>query len=134
MRGFVIHEDYGLRNRNKKHIDHEIGLTFCGKRLIISMLKVVVEVPVRQRLKNSITTESSVCLILVLSGTRSFVYRKDFNMKYTIVFTHNPQDFFEGIEPEDLIVVQEATNEELEAEIVPMVDGGYKAIVFQAGE
>ena len=59
---------------------------------------------------------------------------RDFNMKYTIVFTHNPQDFFEGIEPEDLIVVQEATNEELEAEIVPMVDGGYKAIVFQAGE
>lgn len=55
-------------------------------------------------------------------------------MKYTIVFTHNPQDFFEGIEPDDLIVVQEATNEELESEIVPMVDGGYKAIVFQAGE
>ena len=51
-------------------------------------------------------------------------------MKYTIVFTHNPQDFFEGIEPEDLIVVQEATSEELESEIVPMVDGGYKAIVF----
>ena len=98
------------------------------------MLKVVVEVPVRQRLKNSITTENSVCLILVLSGTRSFAYIKDLNMKYTIVFTHNPQDFFEGIEPEDLIVVQEATNEELEAEIVPMVDGGYKAIVFQAGE
>lgn len=98
------------------------------------MLKVVVEVPVRQRLKNSITTESSVCLILVLSGTRSFAYRKDLNMKYTIVFTHNPQDFFEGIEPGDLIVVQEATNEELESEIVPMVDGGYKAIVFQVGE
>ena len=55
-------------------------------------------------------------------------------MKYTIVFTHNPQDFFEGIEPDDLIVVREATNEELEAKIVPMVDGGYKAIVFQAGE
>ena len=35
-----------------------------------------------------------------------------------------------GIEPEDLTVVREATNEELEAEIVPMVDGGYKAIVF----
>lgn len=50
-------------------------------------------------------------------------------MKYTIVFTHNPQDFFEGIEPEDLIVVREATSEELVAEIVPMVDGGYKAIV-----
>ena len=75
-----------------------------------------------------------MCLILVLSGTRSFAYRKDLNMKYTIVFTHNPQDFFEGIEPGDLIVVQEATNEELESEIVPMVDGGYKAIVFQAGE
>lgn len=61
------------------------------------------------------------------------VQRKDLNMKYTIVFTHNPQDFFEGIEPDDLIVVREATNEELEAEIVQMVDGGYKAIVFQAG-
>ena len=57
-------------------------------------------------------------------------YRKDISMKYTIVFTHNPQDFFEGIEPDDLIVVRESTNEELEAEIVPMVDGGYKAIVF----
>ena len=51
-------------------------------------------------------------------------------MTYTIVFTHNPQDFFEGIEPYDLIVVREATSEELEAEILPMVDGGYKAIVF----
>lgn len=43
------------------------------------MWKVVVEVPVRQRLKNSIATESSVCLILVLSGTRSFAYRKIMN-------------------------------------------------------
>ena len=51
-------------------------------------------------------------------------------MKYTIVFTHNLQDFFEGIEPEDLTVVREAAGEELEAEIVPMVDEGYKAIVF----
>ena len=51
-------------------------------------------------------------------------------MKYTAVLTQNPQDFFEGIETDDLIVVREATNEELEAEIVPMVDGGYKAIVF----
>ena len=56
--------------------------------------------------------------------------QKGHYMKYTIVFTHNPQDFFEGIEPEYLTVVREATNEELEAEIVPMVDGGYKAIVF----
>ena len=48
-------------------------------------------------------------------------------MKYTIVFTHNPQDFFEGIEPEDLIVVQEATNEELEAEIARVMSGyGYR--------
>ena len=51
-------------------------------------------------------------------------------MKYTIVFTHNPQDFFERIDPDDLIVVRESTNKELESEIVPMVDGGYKAIVF----
>lgn len=51
-------------------------------------------------------------------------------MKYTIVFTHNPQDFFEGIEPEDFTVIKEATDEELEVEIVQMVDGGYKAIVF----
>ena len=68
-------------------------------------------------------------------GERGFAaQRKDLNMKYTIVFTHNPQDFFEGIEPDDLIVVREATNEELQSEIVPMVDVGYKAIVFQAGE
>ena len=51
-------------------------------------------------------------------------------MKYTIVFTHNPRDFYEGIDPDDLIVVREATNEELASEIVPTVDGGYKAIVF----
>ena len=57
-------------------------------------------------------------------------YRKDISMTYSVVFTHNPQDFFEGIEPDDLIVVREVTNEELESEIVPMVDGGYKAIVF----
>ena len=63
-------------------------------------------------------------------NVRGLSYRKDFNMKYSIVFTHNPQDFFEGIDPDDLIVVREATNEELESEIVPMVDGGYKAIVF----
>ena len=56
--------------------------------------------------------------------------QKGHDMKYTIVFTHNPQDFFEGIEPEYLTVVREAAGEELEAEIVPMVDGGYKAIVF----
>ena len=65
-----------------------------------------------------------------IPDVRGLSYRKDISMKYTIVFTHNPQDFFEGIEPGDLIVVREATNEELEAEIVPMVDGGYKAIVF----
>ena len=63
-------------------------------------------------------------------NVRGFVIQKGHDMKYTIVFTHNPQDFFEGIEPEYLTVVREATNEELEAEIVPMVDGGYKAIVF----
>ena len=51
-------------------------------------------------------------------------------MKYTIVFTHNPQDYFDGMEPEDLIVVREATNEELESESVSMVDGEYKASVF----
>ena len=28
-------------------------------------------------------------------------------MKYTIVFTHNPQDYFEGMEPGELAVYRE---------------------------
>ena len=34
-------------------------------------------------------------------------------MIYQIIATHNPQDFFEGIEPEDLPEYYEATNENL---------------------
>ena len=51
-------------------------------------------------------------------------------MKYTIVFTHNPQDFFEGIEPEDLTVYREVDADELSLSISQMCVDGYKAIVF----
>ena len=57
-------------------------------------------------------------------------YRKDISMKYTIVFTHNPQDYFEGIEPDELTVYREVDTDELSLLIAPMCADGYNAIVF----
>ena len=57
-------------------------------------------------------------------------YRKGISMKYTIVFTHNPQDFFEGIEPDDLTVYREVDADELSLSISTMCADGYNAIVF----
>ena len=57
-------------------------------------------------------------------------YRKDTSMKYTIVFTHNPQDYFEGIEPDELTVYREVDTDELSLLIAPMCADGYNAIVF----
>lgn len=51
-------------------------------------------------------------------------------MKYTIVFTHNPQDYFEGIEPDELTVYRDVDTDELSLLIAPMCADGYKAIVF----
>ena len=51
-------------------------------------------------------------------------------MEYTIVFTHNPQDYFNGYEPPDLVLVTHTTGNNLQKEIVPMVTNGYHAIIF----
>ena len=51
-------------------------------------------------------------------------------MKYTIVFTHNPQDYFEGIEPDELTVYRDVDTDELSLLIAPMCADGYNAIVF----
>ena len=61
---------------------------------------------------------------------RGFVIQKGAILKYTIVFTHNPQDFFEGIDPEDLTVYREVDADELSLSISQMCVDGYKAIVF----
>lgn len=50
-------------------------------------------------------------------------------MKYKVILTHNPQDFFEGIEPEDLTETRIAETAEDLAEILEKVYGGYKAII-----
>lgn len=43
---------------------------------------------------------------------------------------HNPQDYFNGCECFDLIEVRNVLQEEFAKEIVPMIAGGYHAIIF----
>jgi hypothetical protein len=52
-------------------------------------------------------------------------------MIYQIIATHNPQDFFEGIEPEDLPEYYEATNENLIEIISKCIDDGYTVIIYK---
>lgn len=52
-------------------------------------------------------------------------------MIYKIIATHNPQDFFEGIEPEDLPEYYEATNENLIEIVSKCIDGGYTVIIYK---
>ena len=63
-------------------------------------------------------------------NVRGFVIQKGHDMKYTIVFTHNPQDYFEGMEPGELAVYREVDADELSLSISQMCVDGYKAIVF----
>ena len=51
-------------------------------------------------------------------------------MTYQIIATHNPQDFFEGIEPEDLPKYYEATNENLSEIVSKCINGGYVVIIY----
>ena len=51
-------------------------------------------------------------------------------MDYKIIATHNPQDFFEGIEPEDLTEYYEATNENISEIISKCIEGGYVVIIY----
>lgn len=52
-------------------------------------------------------------------------------MIYQIIATHNPQDFFEGTEPEDLPEYYEATNENLTEIVSKSIDGGYTVIIYK---
>ena len=52
-------------------------------------------------------------------------------MNYKIIATHNPQDFFEGIEPEDLPEYYEAKNESLTEIVSKFIDGGYTVIIYK---
>lgn len=50
-------------------------------------------------------------------------------MKKLIVYTHNPQDYFEGIEDDDLVSKRVAEIKDALQEIDEMTDGGYAAII-----
>lgn len=47
-------------------------------------------------------------------------------MRYTVIFTHNPQDFFEGSEPDDLaeIKITDDINHETITMILDQIKGG----------
>lgn len=53
-------------------------------------------------------------------------------MRYTVIFTHNPQDFFEGSEPNDLaeIKITDDINHETITMILDQIKEGYKAIIM----
>lgn len=55
--------------------------------------------------------------------------------QYNVIFTHNPQDFFNGAEPDELTEFIMANDSKL-PEILKRVDGGYYAIISKsdAGE
>jgi hypothetical protein len=52
-------------------------------------------------------------------------------MIYQIIATHNPQDFFEGIEPVYSPEYYEATDENLTEIVSKCIDGGYTVIVYE---
>ena len=52
-------------------------------------------------------------------------------MIFQIIATHNPQDFFEGIEPEDLPEYYEATDENLTDIVSSCIKCGYTVIVYE---
>lgn len=53
-------------------------------------------------------------------------------MKYTVIFTHNPQDFFEGSEPDDLFEIKITDNIDHDTimMILNQIKEGYKAIIL----
>ena len=50
---------------------------------------------------------------------------------YHVILTHNPQDFFEGIGPDDLTIEMypESTDDDVWSRVLQLVDGGYVAIM-----
>ena len=57
-------------------------------------------------------------------------------MKYKAILTHNPQDYFEGAEPEDLVVTVEFERSETKAFdcILHHVDNGFVGIITPNGD
>lgn len=54
-------------------------------------------------------------------------------MPYNVVFTHNPQEFFEGYEPDELTEFAKLTKDEIST-ITDRIDGGYYAIISKCEE
>ena len=50
-------------------------------------------------------------------------------MKFEVVGTHNPQDFYNGAEPNDLVKVYITDEEDLIETIHELLNGGYQVIV-----
>lgn len=67
----------------------------------------------------------------MLEAQGFFISRKEFFMVYQIIATHNPQDFFEGIEPEDLPEHYEVTGENSTEIVSKCVNGGYTVIIYK---
>ncbi len=53
-------------------------------------------------------------------------------MRYTVIFTNNPQDFFDGSEPDDLfeIKITDGINHDTIMMILNQIKEGYKAIIM----
>lgn len=52
-------------------------------------------------------------------------------MKFYVIGTHNPQDFFTGIEPDELVEEKEANQDNLAEIVTDLLNGGYKVIVLK---
>ena len=50
-------------------------------------------------------------------------------MRFEVISTHNPQDFYNGIEPNDLVKVFITDEEDLIETIKELLNGGYQIIV-----
>ena len=51
--------------------------------------------------------------------------------EYKVTYTHNPQDYFNGSEPEELVETDTITDIFDLVQVLAMVDEGYKAIIEQ---
>ena len=49
--------------------------------------------------------------------------------EYKATFTHNPQDYFEGLEPEELVETMTISDLFDLVQVLTKVDDGYKAII-----
>ena len=49
--------------------------------------------------------------------------------EYKATFTHNPQDYFEGLEPEELVETMTISDLFDLVQVLTMVDEGYKASI-----